>query len=47
MELQLILATWTRRMRFELENVSEELACEPLITLRPRGGVVGRVTERA
>jgi cytochrome P450 len=47
MELQLILATWTRRMRFELENVSQELACEPLITLRPRGGVVGRVTARA
>jgi cytochrome P450 len=47
MELQLILATWTRRMRFELENASQELACEPLITLRPRGGVIGRVTARA
>jgi cytochrome P450 len=47
MELQLVLATWTRRMRFDLEPGAQELLCEPLITLRPRGGVVGRVTARA
>jgi cytochrome P450 len=47
MELQRMLATWMRRMRFDLEANATELLCEPLITLRPRGGVVGRVTARA
>jgi cytochrome P450 len=45
MEGHLLLATFCQRLRFDLLS-SEPIATEPLITLRPRGGVPVRVTRR-
>jgi cytochrome P450 len=46
MEAQLVLATWMQRLRCELE--SERMPeFEPLITLRPRGGIRMRVSARS
>lgn len=47
MEAQLILASWLRRLRFELADPSAEPRLEPLITLRPLGGIAMQVTSRA
>jgi len=46
MEAQLILASWMRRLRFELAEPSAEPRLEPLITLRPLGGIAMHVTAR-
>ncbi len=46
MEGHLVLATLARRLRFELLS-SEPIRPEPLITLRPKGGVPVRVLPRA
>jgi cytochrome P450 len=46
MEGHLILATLARRLRFELVS-NEEIVPEPLVTLRPKGGVRVNVVERA
>ena len=45
MEGQLVLATIARRVRFHLER-TEPIACEPLITLRPKGGLSMRAELR-
>lgn len=47
MEAQLILATWLRRLRFELLDPAQRVDFEALITLRPKGGLPLRVVERA
>jgi cytochrome P450 len=46
MEGHLLLATIARRVRFELVS-SAPAQLEPLITLRPRGGLAARVKVRA
>jgi cytochrome P450 len=46
MEAQLILATWLRRLRFELLDPKQHVDFEALITLRPKGGLPLRVVER-
>jgi cytochrome P450 len=45
MEGQLLLATMARRARFSLER-DEPVACEPLVTLRPKGALSMRVNLR-
>jgi cytochrome P450 len=45
MEGHLLLATLTRSLRFDLLS-SVPIATEPLVTLRPRGGVPVRVVSR-
>jgi cytochrome P450 len=45
MEGHLLLATLCQRLRFNLLS-KEPIATEPLVTLRPRGGVPVRVTRR-
>lgn len=46
MEAQLILATWLRRLRFELLDPKQQVDFEALITLRPKAGLPLRVLER-
>jgi cytochrome P450 len=46
MEGHLVLANLARRFRFERTS-HEELVGEPLVTLRPRGGVAVKVVRRA
>jgi cytochrome P450 len=46
MEAQLILATWLRRLRFELLEPTQRVDFEALITLRPKGGLPLRVHKR-
>ncbi|HKP61421.1 MAG TPA: cytochrome P450 [Polyangiales bacterium] len=46
METQLVLATWLQRARFELVDAEALPQYEPLITLRPRGGIQMRVRAR-
>jgi cytochrome P450 len=46
MEGHLILATLARRLRFDLLS-TKDIAPEPLVTLRPKGGVPVRVVARA
>ncbi len=48
MEGHLLLATLARKFRFELtgEAASKEIEPEPLVTLRPKGGVPVRVVKR-
>ena len=46
MEAALVVATLARRFHFELAS-SEALAPEPLITLRPRGGIHMKIYRRA
>ncbi|MET0384989.1 MAG: cytochrome P450 [Polyangiales bacterium] len=46
MEAQLILATWLRRLRFELITPDQQVEHEALITLRPRGGLPLRIVPR-
>lgn len=46
MEAALVLATWCRKLRFDLVEPDREVALEPLITLRPRDGIRMRVTAR-
>ena len=45
MEGHLLLATIARRVRFDLEH-DDEVAVDPLITLRPRGGLGMRAALR-
>jgi cytochrome P450 len=47
MEAQLLLATIARRARFELVNADKEAELEPLVTLRPKGGLAVRARLRA
>lgn len=46
MEAQLILATWMRRLRFELLTPDQRVEFDAMITLRPRGGLPMRVHNR-
>jgi cytochrome P450 len=46
MEGHLILATLARKLRFELQS-TRPIDAEPLVTLRPRGGVPVRVVQRS
>jgi hypothetical protein len=46
MEGQLILATLAQRVELALDT-AEPIAADPLVTLRPRGGVPMRVSRRA
>ncbi len=46
MEAHVVLATLLQRARFELEDPAAEVQCEPLVTLRPKGGVPVRVSRR-
>jgi cytochrome P450 len=45
MESHVVLATMMQHVRFELEN-DREVGSEPLVTLRPKGGVHARVVAR-
>jgi cytochrome P450 len=49
MEGHLLLATLARRFRFELTGAaaSKDIEPEPLVTLRPKGGVPVRVVPRS
>jgi len=47
MEGQIALAHLAQRLRFELLPRSRVVECEPLLTLRPRGGLHVKVTPRA
>ena len=46
MEGQLVLAHLAQHLRFDLVKGRDEVGYEPLITLRPRGGVHVRVSKR-
>jgi cytochrome P450 len=46
MEGQLVLATLAQKLRFELTS-SEPVGPEPLVTLRPKGGLPVRIVSRA
>jgi cytochrome P450 len=46
LEGQLLLASWLSRARFTPITPASEVALEPLITLRPKGPVMMRVTPR-
>lgn len=46
LEAQIVLATWLRRVRFDLVSPQQPIALEPLITLRPKAPVMMTVTER-
>lgn len=46
MEAEIILASWLSQLRFELCDTSPP-SFEPLLTLRPRGGIAMRVGRRA
>ncbi len=46
MEGHIILATMLASRRMELERPLDRIGTEPLITLRPRGGVPVKVTRR-
>ena len=46
MEGQIVLAHLAQHLRFDLIPGREEIACEPLITLRPKGGVHVQVRRR-
>jgi cytochrome P450 len=45
MEAQLVLASWVHKLRFELSQ-TDTPAFEPLLTLRPRGGIRMHVVRR-
>jgi cytochrome P450 len=46
MEAHVLLVTLLQRVRVDLKS-DAEIGTEPLVTLRPRGGVPARVTSRA
>jgi cytochrome P450 len=46
MEAHVVLATLMQRVRVDLAS-DAEIGTEPLVTLRPKGGVPGRITARA
>jgi cytochrome P450 len=46
LEAQLILATWLRRLRFELLDPEQRVEFDALITLRPKGGLPLRISQR-
>lgn len=46
MEAQLILATWLRHLRFELLDPQQQVGFDALITLRPKGGLPLRISQR-
>jgi cytochrome P450 len=46
MEGHLLLATILRGARLDLVDAAREITTEPLVTLRPRGGVPVRVSRR-
>ena len=47
MEGQILLATYVRRLRLELVDPALEADTDPLITLRPKGGMPVRAVPRA
>jgi cytochrome P450 len=47
MEGHLLLATWCRRIRAELADGTADVSEEPLITLRPKGGLAMRLEARS
>ena len=46
MEAQLVLATWLRNLRFDLLDPRQRIDIDGLFTLRPKGGVPLRITQR-
>lgn len=46
MESHVVLVTVLQKLRIELERPNEEIATEPLVTLRPKGGVHAKIAAR-
>jgi len=47
MEAQLVLATWLRHLRFDLVDPRQQVDFDGLFTLRPKGGLPLRVSQRS